>query len=187
MRIVFLGPPGAGKGTQAKRLAEQRGLAHISTGDMLRSAVQKGTPVGEKVKGIMDAGQLVPDEMIVEIIRDRVAENDCSRGYILDGFPRTLPQAEALGRMLGNGGGALDAVVSFEVSEADLSARLAHRRGAEARADDDAAVQQERLRVYQQQTAPLIDYYRSAKLLRSVNASGSIEDVYARLEQALKG
>lgn len=185
MKVVFLGPPGAGKGTQAKRLAEAEGLAHISTGEMLRAAVQKGTPLGQKVKDIMDAGHLVPDDLIVQLIQERVKEADCVAGYILDGFPRTLPQAEALSIMLDKSGARLDAVASFEVSEAALSERLAHRRGAEARVDDDAEVQRERLRVYNKQTAPLIDYYRNGKLLRPVDASGTIDDVYARLRHAL--
>jgi adenylate kinase len=185
MRVVFLGPPGAGKGTQAKKLGESAGLAHISTGEMLRAAVQEGSDLGNKVKGIMDAGQLVPDELIVEIIRARIAKADCASGYILDGFPRTVRQAEALSAMLQQQGTKLDAIVSFELSEQALMDRLANRRGTEARADDDINVQRERLRVYQQQTAPLIDYYAARGTLRPVDASGDIEQVYQHLLQAV--
>ncbi len=185
MRVVFLGPPGAGKGTQAKLLAESHKLAHISTGDMLRASVADGGELGGRVKSIMDAGHLVPDDLIVSIIEQRIQKADCASGYILDGFPRTLPQAKALDEMLDGLGTPLDGVVSFELREEDVLDRLAHRRGAEARSDDNQATQLERLRVYKEQTAPLVDYYSKSGQLLSVNASGSIDDVRANLLQAL--
>ena len=187
MKLVFLGPPGAGKGTQAKLLAEKRAIAHISTGEMLRAAVAAGTPLGMQVKGILDAGQLVPDDVMISVIHARTAESDCAKGYILDGFPRTVPQAEALGSMLKSEGSTLSKVVLFDVSEADLSARLANRRGAEARADDDASVQLERLRVYHEKTAPLIDYYARVGELSRVSGAGSVEQVQKELEKVLEG
>jgi len=181
MRVVLLGPPGAGKGTQAKLLAESHKLAHISTGEMLRASVQEGSELGKKVKDVMDAGQLVPDDLIVSIIEQRIQKPDCSAGYILDGFPRTLPQAKALDEMLKRLGSSIDGVVSFELHEQDVLDRLAHRRGAEARTDDNQATQLERLRVYKEQTAPLVEYYSKTGLLRPVNASGSIEEVRKNL------
>lgn len=186
MKVVFLGPPGAGKGTQAKLLAEGQGIAHISTGEMLRAEVGGGSELGKRVKGIMEAGQLVPDDLIVDIIGERVKKSDCAKGYILDGFPRTIPQAKALSEMLKKNQSKLDAVVSFEVSEQDILDRLAHRRGAEARADDNAATQLERLRVYREQTEPLIKFYADLGMLKTVNAAASIEEVYQRLESELK-
>lgn len=184
-KIIFLGPPGAGKGTQAKLLAAKHQLAHISTGDMLRAAVAEGSELGKQVKGILDSGQLVSDALIVQLIEDRVKKSDCARGYILDGFPRTVPQAEALKAMLAAAGTSISAVVSFELSEESVLGRLTHRAGVEARADDSAEVQRERLRVYREQTSPLIQYYTNAKLLRSVDASGSVDDVQKLVEAAL--
>lgn len=185
MKVVFLGPPGAGKGTQAKLLAERKRIAHISTGEMLRSAVAAGTELGKQVKDIIDSGKLVPDALMVALIQDRVKAADCVEGYILDGFPRTVPQAEALAEMLKSNGVTLDAVVYFEVSEADLLRRLEHRRGVEQRADDSVATQIERLRVYREQTAPLVDFYRAKGALTSVDAAGSVDEVYSKLNQAL--
>jgi adenylate kinase len=186
MKLVFLGPPGAGKGTQAKVLSEKRRLCHISTGDMLRAAVAEGTALGLRVKGILDAGQLVSDELIVELIRERVKLPDCQTGYILDGFPRTVAQAEALDEMLRRSGEKLDGVVLFEITEGALQSRLAHRRAVENRADDDEETQMARLRVYQEQTAPLIAFYeKRGGLLKRIDASVSIEVVTARLDSAL--
>ena len=185
MRVVFLGPPGAGKGTQAKLLSESHKLAHISTGDMLRASVQDGSEMGARLKGIMDVGHLVPDDLIVSIIEQRIQKPDCQGGYILDGFPRTLPQAKTLDEMLKRGSSFLDGVVSFELREEDVLDRLAHRRGAEGRTDDNQATQLERLRVYKEQTAPLVEYYSKAGLLLPVNASGSVEQVRENLLAAL--
>lgn len=181
MRIILLGPPGAGKGTQAKFINEKKNLAHISTGEMLRQAVAEGSEIGNQVKGVMESGQLVPDELIVRLISERTKKPDCKAGYILDGFPRTVKQAEALEKMLLASKQKIDVVLSFELSEEELIKRLSYRRGAEQRADDNIEVQKERLRVYQQQTAPLIDYYRQKKQLKSVDANGSIEEIADRV------
>ena len=181
-RLIFLGAPGAGKGTQAKLLSDDKSLAHISTGEMLRAAVAEGSELGQKVASIMESGQLVPDEMIVEIIGERIQKPDCQNGYVLDGFPRTVPQAEALAAMLGS---AEAKVILFEVTMEDVEARLANRRSEENRADDSDDVQRERLRVYQEQTAPLISFYEERGDLIKVSGAGSIEEVYQRLLQAM--
>jgi adenylate kinase len=185
MKLVFLGPPGAGKGTQAKLLAKKYNLAHISTGDMFRAAIASGSELGNRVKAILDAGHLVSDDMTVEVVRDRLAQADCQPGYILDGFPRTIPQAEALERLLAETGCALTSVVLFEVNENLLQQRLDGRRAAQGRTDDDPEAQLERMRVYQRQTAPLIDFYEKKNLLKRISGSGKIEDVSKRLESAL--
>ena len=185
MKLVFLGPPGAGKGTQAKIYSQKHKIAHISTGEMLRAAVQAGSPLGIKVKSVIDSGQLVSDELIIELIRDRVKESDCSGGYILDGFPRTVKQAEALERLLKETGVKLDSAVLFDLPVTAIMERLANRRSTESRADDTENVQLERQKIYLEQTAPLIDYYKNSGLLKTVDASGSIEQVGARLEQSL--
>lgn len=185
MKIIFLGPPGAGKGTQAKLLSTRAGIAHISTGDMLRKAVAEGTELGKKVKAIIDSGQLVPDDLMVSLIEERVRADDCRNGYILDGFPRTVPQARALAKMLEARGEKIDRVVLFDLTEAALEARLSHRRGAEARADDDAATQKQRLRIYQEQTTPLIEHYAAASALDRIDANGSVEEVEERVRSLL--
>ena len=183
LRLIFLGPPGAGKGTQAGRLAAAKGIAHISTGEMLRSAVAAGTPLGLQVKAIIDSGSLAPDSLMVELIKERTKAADCSAGYILDGFPRTVAQAEALKTMLAESGAKLSGVIFFDVSEDDVKRRLDGRRAVEGRADDDSAVQLERFRVYRQQTAPLIDYYTQSGELRRIDGAGSVEQVYDALEK----
>ncbi len=185
MKIVFLGAPGAGKGTQAKIFCEERKFAHISTGDMLRAAVSSGSELGKKAKVIMDAGQLVPDTLIVDLIAARTQEADCLNGYVLDGFPRTVAQAQALAQMLAEKGESLSSVVLFELTEEEVNRRLAHRRGVEARSDDAEETQRKRQQVYREQTAPLIDYYRAQGLLKTVDASGTVEEVNAALQKAL--
>jgi len=184
MKTVFLGAPGAGKGTQAKRFARAQGIAHISTGDMLRAAVASGSALGLQAKKIMDDGQLVPDKLIVELIEERTQQADCRRGYILDGFPRTVEQAEALAVMLERRKESLDSVVLFDLAEEEVLRRLAYRRTVESRSDDSEETQLKRQRIYQEQTAPLIQYYRDQGVLKVVDAAGTIDQVYSALEQA---
>ena len=191
MRIVLLGPPGAGKGTQAKELVTKYGIVQLSTGDMLRAAVAAGTPIGLKTKDIMARGALVPDEVVVAIVSDRIDEADAKQGFILDGFPRTVPQAEALDRMLAEKGLLLDAVLEIKVDPEILVQRIASRveqmklRGEALRADDNPEVLKQRLAAYEAQTAPLVDYYRGKGALRSVDGMKSIPEVTADIGQAL--
>ena len=184
MIIILFGPPGAGKGTQAKICADNLGIAPLRTGDMLRAAVQDGSELGKRVKEIMNAGQLVPDGLIVELIRERISKADCQNGYILDGFPRTQAQAKELDEMLAEKEENLDSVILFTLSFDALLRRLASRRSQEARADDSEDTQLERLRVYEELTAPLIEYYREQDHLVEVDASGSIEQVQSQLQAA---
>ena len=188
---MLLGPPGAGKGTQAKELVSKYGIVQLSTGDMLRAAVAAGTPIGLKAKDIMARGALVPDEVVVAIVADRIDQPDAKRGFILDGFPRTVPQAEALDRMLDEKGLRLDGVVALEVDPDILVRRIATRveemkaRGEPLRPDDNPEVLKQRLAAYQAQTAPLVDYYRSKGALRAVDGMASISDVAAAIGRAL--
>lgn len=174
---VFLGPPGAGKGTQAKLFCSALKLAHISTGEMLREAMKAGTELGEKVKNIVDSGMLVSDDIMLELIKDRIQDADCSEGFVLDGFPRTLNQAKSLDELFRDRGLTLNASILFEISADTLFSRLEERRTSEARADDTAETQLERLRVYEESTAPLIAYYESTSRLKRVDANRSIEEV----------
>ena len=192
MRLILLGPPGAGKGTQARRLVDKYGIVQLSTGDMLRAAVNAGTPLGRQVADIMARGQLCPDDIVVGIVEDRVQQPDARNGFILDGFPRTVPQAAALDRMLARHGVALDAVIALRVDEAALLARIESRiaemaaRGEPAREDDNPETLHRRLAAYREQTAPLIDYYRAAGVLRSVDGMAPIPDVTAAIDRILR-
>jgi adenylate kinase len=169
MNLILLGPPGAGKGTQSQLISEKSGIPQLSTGDMLRAAVKAGTPVGLKAKAIMSAGGLVPDEVVIGIISDRISEKDCARGFILDGFPRTLPQASALDRLLTSKGVKLDSVIELKVDDAVLATRIETRAretlaaGGTVRADDNAEALKTRLMAYYRETAPLTGYYYSGR------------------------
>src|SRR5881227_2498405 len=183
MRLILLGPPGAGKGTQAQRLVAKHGIVQLSTGDMLRAAVKAGSPVGLQVKDIMERGELCPDDIVVAIIAERIAQPDAKNGFILDGFPRTVHQAEALERMLRDKGLGLDGVVELRVDEGALLRRIESRiketlaRGEPLRKDDDPEVLKTRLEAYRHQTAPLIDHYREKGLLRVVDGMRPIDEV----------
>ncbi|MEG2316405.1 MAG: adenylate kinase [Clostridia bacterium] len=206
MNIIFLGPPGAGKGTQAKIVCEKLGIPQVSTGDMLRAAIANKTETGLKAQAFMDAGQLVPDEVVIAIVEDRLAQPDCGHGYILDGFPRTVEQAKALG-----GFAKIDIVINLDVPDEVLVKRLSGRRVCPlcgspyhverlngetlCKADDTPLVQREddkadtvlnRLRVYHQKTAPLIDFYHGENLLQSVGASQSLEEISVEIFKALE-
>jgi len=187
MRLILLGPPGAGKGTQAQRLVEKYGIVQLSTGDMLRAAVAGGTPIGLKVKDIMERGELCPDDIVVSIIEDRIQQPDAKNGFVLDGFPRTVAQAEALERMLHEKGLDLDGVVELKVDEGQLIRRIESRiketlaRGEPLRKDDDPEVLKTRLDAYRRQTAPLIYYYREKGLLRAVDGMAPIDEVTAAI------
>ncbi len=174
MRLLFVGPPGAGKGTQAERVADKLGIAHISTGDMFR-ALDDSTDLGRRVKAIMESGGYVSDEIVIEMLESRIGQEDARAGYILDGFPRTVPQAEALDEFLGEGG--LDAVVLFEIDSDVIVSRMLER----GRADDTDDTIRTRLEVYREQTEPLIGRYHERGLVRRVQAEGDIETVTGRV------
>ncbi len=188
MRLMLLGPPGAGKGTQAQRLVANHGIVQLSTGDMLRAAAAAGTDVGKRAKAIMDRGELVPDEVMVDIISERIDQPDCAHGFILDGFPRTIAQAEALDTLLGGKDLGLDAVIEIAVDETILRERIEGRakETGGARADDNAATLSKRIAVYREQTAPVIDYYRHQGVLKSVDGMKTIDEVTADIEDLLK-
>ncbi len=213
MNLILLGPPGAGKGTQAKELAQRRGLIQLSTGEMLRSAVQAGTETGKRAKAIMERGDLVPDEIVVRIISERIDQPDCKTGVILDGFPRNLQQADALGKMLTEKGKTLDAVIELKVDDSNLVERIVGRftcakcgegyqdrfkrpkvRGVcdvcqstefTRRPDDNAETVTRRLMVYYRETSPLMGYYYCKGILKTVDGMASIDQVLAAIEQAL--
>jgi adenylate kinase len=191
MRLVLLGPPGAGKGTQAARIAKRFSIPHLSTGDMLREAVASGTPLGLRAKHIMDRGELVPDEVVIAVVADRIDHAGAANGFVLDGFLRTVPQAEALDRELAARGIGLDAVLELEVNEDVLLVRIRGRaedaanRGQSVRRDDNPEVFETRLKAYRAQTAPVTEYYRSQGLHKIVNGLQPIDTVTEELSAAL--
>jgi len=212
MNVILLGPPGAGKGTQAKMLVEEYQIPQISTGDILRAAVKEGSPLGKEAKACMDKGDLVPDSVVIGIVEERIQQPDCAKGYMLDGFPRTVPQAEALDGMLQNLSSQIDHVVSIEVANEELVGRLTGRRtcrdcgvgfhvmfdppeqegvcdkcGGELyqRDDDNVETVTSRLEVYESQTLPLIDYYKAQGKIRPIDGVGDIKEIFARVTQVL--
>lgn len=193
MRLILLGAPGAGKGTQSQIIAEKRAIPQLSTGEMLRAAVKAGTPVGLKAKEIMAAGGLVPDEVVVGIIADRILEPDCAKGFILDGFPRTLPQAAALDELLKSRGIKLDHVIELKVDDAILASRIENRAretlaaGGTVRADDNVEALKTRLMAYYRETAPLTGYYFAHMMLKSVDGMAAIDEVTRQIDTVLSG
>lgn len=185
-RLIFLGPPGAGKGTQAKNLAQHCDIPHISTGDILRSAVQKGTVLGLKAKEYMERGELVPDQLVQDLIPERLSQADTHAGWILDGFPRNLKQAEFLEQLLQELGRGSTQAINLDVPDEVVVSRLLGRAKIEGRADDTEAAIRRRLEVYRQETAPLISYYRDRQQLKSVNGDQPLEQVTAELRMALE-
>src|ERR687898_1730861 len=180
MRVVLLGPPGAGKGTQADRIAARFQLVHVATGDILRANVADGTPLGEVARAYLDSGELVPDEVVVAMMLERLTRPDCAHGFLLDGFPRSVAQARALDRHMAEVGAPLDAAINLEVAEEELLQRLAGR----GRADDNAQTIRNRLQVFASSTRPLLDYYDKQGLLFSVAAAGTIDEVSERILHA---
>jgi len=187
MRLILLGPPGAGKGTQAKTLVEEFGIPQLSTGDILRSAIKAGTPLGLQAKAVIDRGDLVSDEIVNGIVADRLDEEDARKGFILDGFPRTIPQAEALEQMLADRGVKLNAVVEITADSETLTKRIINRSLESGRTDDNADVVRNRLAVYREQTAPLVEYYRHKGVLKSVDGMAPIDEVTAAIRKAVEG
>lgn len=212
MNIILLGPPGAGKGTQAKRMIERYGIPQISTGDMLRAALKEGTPLGLEAKKFMDQGQLVPDSVVIGLVKERIQKGDCKKGYMLDGFPRNVSQAEALDKMLSELGQKVDDVISIEVPSSELIGRLTGRRTCRncgsgfhvmfdppkkdgvcdkcsgelyQRDDDNETTVKSRLDVYDKQTKPLIDYYQKQTKLRGIPGVGAMEEIFGRITAVL--
>jgi adenylate kinase len=185
LNVVMLGAPGAGKGTQAVRIAQLHEIPHISTGAMLREAIGSGSELGSRVKTIVESGELVPDEVMVEVIRERLGQPDTARGFVLDGFPRTLVQAEALDRLLEELARPLSAVLECVLSEEVAVERMLGRAAQEGRADDTPEVIRHRFEVYRQQTEPVSEHYRSRGVLVAVDASGTVDEVFGEIERAL--
>jgi adenylate kinase len=181
-----MGPPGAGKGTQGALLAEARGLPKFATGDLLRDAVKRGTPLGQRAKAVMEAGHLVSDDIIMGVVREELAKPEARKGVIFDGVVRTIPQAEGVERLLTERGRRMNAVLFFDVTDQEILARLTKRRSLEQRADDDPAAVATRLAAYRSQTAPVLQWYADRNLLRRIPAVGSIDEIADRVRQALQ-
>lgn len=187
MHLLLLGPPGAGKGTQGAILAQRLGVPRFATGDLLRDAVKRGTPLGRKAQAVMEAGHLVSDDIILGVVREELARPGAARGVVFDGVVRTVPQAEGVERLLAEQGRALDAVLFFDVSDAEILGRLDRRRGIEGRADDDPAAVATRLRAYREQTAPVLAWYDARGLVRRIPGTGTVEEVADRVRRVLNG
>jgi len=185
LNVLLLGPQGSGKGTQAKRIAEAHGIPHIATGDMLREAIAAGTPLGRRVAPILESGQLVPDELMVDIIRERLGRPDTDAGFVLDGFPRTLAQADALDAMLSAIDRKLDVVFEFQLSDDVARARMLRRASEEGRSDDTPEAIDTRLALYHEQTEPVIEHYRTTGNLVGLHGDRSVGEVFAEIEDAL--
>ena len=186
MNILLLGPQGSGKGTQAKRISAEYGIPHIATGDMLRATMAAGTELGRRVKPIYDAGGLVPDELIIELIRDRLNEEDAAEGFVLDGFPRTTVQADALDVMLREIGRELTIVFELQISDAVCIERLTKRALEEGRVDDTPEAIRTRLELYHRETEPLVEHYRAQGILVGIHADATVNEVFAEIQQALE-
>jgi adenylate kinase len=185
MDILLMGPPGAGKGTQGAILAEALGLPKFATGDLLRDAVKRGTPLGLQAKAVMEAGHLVGDDIILGVVRDELAKAEAAKGVIFDGVVRTIPQAEGMERILTEKGRRMDAVLFFEVTDDEILARLDRRRTLEGRADDDPQAVATRLRAYREQTAPVLAFYETRDLVRRVAAIGSVQEIAERVRRTV--
>jgi adenylate kinase len=185
MDILLMGPPGAGKGTQGALLAERLGIPKFATGDLLRDAVRRGTPLGLKARAVMEAGHLVSDDIILGVVREELARPEAANGVIFDGVVRTIPQAEGMERLLAEKGRKMDAVLFFEVTDEEILARLAKRRELEHRADDEASALATRLRAYREQTAPVLSWYEARTGVRRIPAIGDVQEIAGRVRRAL--
>lgn len=186
MNVLLLGPQGSGKGTQAKRIEAEYGVPHIATGDILRAAISDGTPLGERVKPILESGQLVPDDLMIDLIRERLSEPDAESGFVLDGFPRTSPQADALDAMLDEIGRRLSIVFEFQLSDELATERMLKRAELEGRADDTPDVIAKRLELYHAETEPLVEHYRLQGNLVGIHGDRSVNEVFTEIQQALE-
>ncbi|HCI16779.1 MAG: adenylate kinase [Candidatus Marinimicrobia bacterium] len=185
MRLIFLGPPGVGKGTQAKRICEHYNLIHLSTGEILRNEIAEKTNIGRKAKSFIDAGELVPDDVLLGMMNNRLKKDDVQSGYLLDGFPRTIPQANGLDNIMNNISHSLDCALSLNADENELVQRLINRGKESGRSDDTPEIIRQRQKVYWEQTAPLLDFYREKNLLKEVNGIGDIPEITERILKVL--